>query len=88
MKLKDIIESENFNHWVVFTSVEGDYMHFHHAVAYGQIPSEEEIKRVTEEVRSDPEFGIGDLVDELQVLVLEPGEPETEEFLDFLKSEQ
>ena len=74
-------------YWIIFGEPQPDGgTYVHHAVSFDEEPDENNIKHVYEEVRTDPEFGIGDLVDSLTVTLLKPG-PEADEFAAFLKSE-
>lgn len=63
---------EQFNYWLLFHEASGNEMTsiVHHIIGTEGVPTEEEINSFIEEVRTDEEFGLGDLVDNLTVEVI------------------
>ena len=66
---------KDFTHYIAFChrdddDPEGSFEVFH-IIGYPEEPSEEVINNFKEEVRTDKEFGIGDLVDKLEIKVLD-----------------
>lgn len=42
----------------------------YHVIGINDEPTEEQMEHFIKEVRSDPEFGLGDFIDELKIVVL------------------
>lgn len=82
--LKDTLDErleqiEKYNYWLVFADEpdEDNMNEVHHIIGTVGFPSDDDIADFTEEVRTDEEFGLGDLVDSLiiQVVSKEDGLP-------------
>lgn len=73
-------EAESFieecTHFVVFTEPRDGSEYFYHAVGFQSEPDEHNIKHVCEEMRDDPEFGVGDKVNDLNVKLVSGDEAE------------
>lgn len=62
---------EEYKFWLVFYRVfEGMKINVYHAIGLLSYPTEKEIQDFVEEVRTDEEFGLGDEVDNLTVVIL------------------
>lgn len=67
------------SHFVLFIETREDGEYVHHSVGFHEEPNEASIIHLVEEVRDDPEFGLGDLMDKLEVAVV--SDPEAVEYI-------
>jgi len=58
------------NYWVIFIQLDGTVIHM---IAYEEPPAVRDVLHITEELRTDEEFGIGDLVDSLIMTIVKDG---------------
>lgn len=65
-------EQDKLKFWVTFWEHQTDRAVLHHAVGYEKMPTQHDLDHIKEEVRSDPEFALGDLVDKLDITVIGP----------------
>lgn len=73
-KLTEYFTSGEFNYLVVFYKDEDDASMVHHMVGVHDEPNDEFLGHLIEELRTDPEFGLGETIYEMSMTVLGPND--------------
>ena len=69
------MDIDSWTHWIVWYKEQDDGTRdVYHMVGTEGYPNEETVGHLTEEVRYDEEFGLGDTMDELEMVILDKEE--------------